>query len=177
MHQRKHGEGRKKIFLVHEIVVDFSKLIYQREVKQMKIIQLHEEDWVRAYPVMSELRTHLSLEEYLELLKEMAPQGYKMYAIEMEGEIVALTGIIQLTNLYHFKHIYVYDLITKASERSKGYGDHLLAYIHELAKQEDCQTVTLTSGLQRTNAHRFYEEKMGYDKKSYAFSYEVNKNR
>ncbi|QOY35555.1 GNAT family N-acetyltransferase [Anaerobacillus isosaccharinicus] len=141
----------------------------------MNVIQLTtEEQWLEAYPVMHELRTHLSEQEYLQLLKDMTPQGYRMFALYVNKEIVAVTGIIQLVNFYNFKHIYVYDLVTKGSERSKGYGEELLSFVHQLAKDEGSKSVVLSSGLQRLDAHRFYEEKMDYRKTSYSFTHELN---
>lgn len=132
-----------------------------------------EKQWLEAYPVMQELRTHLSQQEYLKLLKDMIPKGYRMFALYIDGEIVAITGIIQLVNFYDYKHLYVYDLITKGSQRSKGYGQNLLTFIHQLAKEEGCHSVALSSGLQRKDAHRFYEEKMAYRKTSYSFTHEL----
>ncbi len=128
-----------------------------------------QEEMLHAYPVMHELRTHLSEKEYLDLLEKMVPQGYRMFALYVNGNIVAVTGIIELVNFYNSRHIYVYDLVAKQSERSKGYGKELLTYIHEFAKETGCSYVALSSGLQRLDAHRFYEEKMNYDKTSFAF--------
>ncbi|MFD1735185.1 GNAT family N-acetyltransferase [Bacillus salitolerans] len=139
------------------------------KVKEM----VNEEEWLEAFPVMNELRTHLSEEEYLKLLSSMILQGYRMFALYAEGKVVAVTGIIELVNLYNLKHIYVYDLVTSDSERSKGYGEELLQYIHTVAKERGCQFVALSSGLQRVDAHRFYEEKMKYQKTSFGFVYSV----
>ncbi len=140
----------------------------------MNIMELTtEQQWKEAYPVMNELRTHLTEEDYLQLVRDMVPQGYRMFALYDNGKIVALTGIIQLVNFYNMKHIYVYDLITKESERSRGYGEKLLFYIHQLARDLGCHSVALSSGLQRLDAHRFYEEKMGYRKASYSFLYNL----
>ncbi|MBM6616756.1 GNAT family N-acetyltransferase [Bacillus suaedaesalsae] len=140
-------------------------------IKEMKT----KKDFESAYPVMHELRTHLSLEDYFSLLDKMVPQGFRMFAAFHAEQVVAVTGVIELVNFYNFKHLYVYDLVTKETERSKGYGDVLLSYIHTLAEESDCRYVALSSGLQRTDAHRFYEEKMNYKKTSYSFVYEVEK--
>lgn len=59
------------------------------------------------------------------------------------------------------------DLVTVVNNRSKGYGKKLLSYVHQWAKENKYESVALSSGLQRTDAHRFYEHKMGYDKVSY----------
>jgi GNAT superfamily N-acetyltransferase len=138
-------------------------------VKEMKT----QKEWLQAYPVMQELRTGLSEDDYLSLLEQMVLQGFRMFALFQDENIVAVTGIIELVNLYHLKHIYVYDLVTKETERSKGYGEELLGFVHNLAKETGCNCVALSSGLQRLDAHRFYEEKMNYKKTSYSFVHKL----
>jgi GNAT superfamily N-acetyltransferase len=136
----------------------------------MKIIELDSEaDWKEAFQVVKELRTHLSYEQYVSMLETMKPNGYRGFLLK-EGETpVAYTGITERVNFYDGHHLFVYELVTKESERSKGYGEALLTFIENLAKDIGCQKMHLDSGLQRTDAHRFYEEKMGMSKKSYAF--------
>jgi GNAT superfamily N-acetyltransferase len=60
-------------------------------------------------------------------------------------------------------------LVTDSTKRSNGYGEKLLDFVHEWASHHNYQCVALSSGLQRVDAHRFYEAKMGYDKVSYVF--------
>lgn len=134
-------------------------------IKELTTLQ----EWKDGFTVMKELRTHLDEGTYLGLLAAMRDEGYRMFAVIRNNEMVAVTGIIQLTNLYNGKHIYVYDLVTAESHRSNGYGEMLLSYIHSLAKNHGCSSVALSSGFKRKDAHRFYEEKMGYKKTSYAF--------
>ncbi len=127
------------------------------------------DEWKMAFPVVNQLRTHLDPEEFVSLVTEMQPQGYRLFVLIDEGKVAAVTGVAQQLNLYYGKNMYVYDLVTDEANRSKGYGEALLSYIHELARELGCGKVALTSGLQRVDAHRFYEEKMGYERKSYAF--------
>ena len=129
--------------------------------------------WKKAYLVIKQLRSHLDEEKYLKLIKAMVREGYKMFAL-FEGEnIVAIAGVIKITNLYYGNHIWVYDLITDENKRSKGYGEKLLSYIQQWGKGLGCETMALSSGLSRTDAHRFYEEKMEFDKTSYVFKKEL----
>ena len=130
---------------------------------------MHENEWLDAFPLMNELRTNLNQSTYLDLLRSMNKEGYKIFALYDNDQIVALTGIIILTNFYFGKHVFVYDLVTKPSERSKGYGEKLLAHIHQYAKLNGCGIVALESGISRVDAHKFYEEKMGYGKLGYSF--------
>jgi GNAT superfamily N-acetyltransferase len=128
-----------------------------------------EKEWLQAFPVMNELRTHLNRESFLKFLYQMNEDGYKLFALYDQEQIVAVIGIAIRTNFYYGKHVFVYDLVTHSSERSKGYGEKLLVYIHEFAKKNGCAVVALESGLFRLDAHRFYEEKVGYEKFCYSF--------
>ncbi len=69
--------------------------------------------------------------------------------------------------------MWVYDLVTTSKVRSKGYGRHLMKFIEEFARQENCEVVALSSGFERKDAHRFYEERMNYEKCAYVFKKSV----
>jgi GNAT superfamily N-acetyltransferase len=81
----------------------------------------------------------------------------------------AVTGFMPMITLYNGRFIWVCDLVTDPDQRSKGYGEALLSYVENWAKDNGYNIVSLSSGLQREAAHRFYEEKMEYDKVSYVF--------
>nr|WP_078430871.1 GNAT family N-acetyltransferase [Alkalihalobacterium alkalinitrilicum] len=133
-----------------------------------------ENEWREAFEIMKELRTELSEVEFLQLREEMQSQGYKLYALCDSEKIVAVTGFIVLTNLYSGKHVWVNDLVSTATERSKGYGKILLEFVERWAIEKNCSNIALSSGIQRTDAHRFYEEKMGYDKPSFVFKKSIS---
>ena len=135
------------------------------------IIKLQtREEIVEAYPVMKQLRTHLDEESYLELVCEAQEKDlYQLLALKNDKEIVALIGFKPMITLYYGRFIWVCDLVTDETQRSSGYGEKLLAFVHKWAKENSYESVALSSGLQRADAHRFYEEKMDYDKVSYVF--------
>ena len=137
----------------------------------MRIDELTTEvEWREAFPVMRELRTHLDEATFLDLMREMKPAGYQLLAArDASGVIRALAGIGEHTNLYYGHHIWVYELITTASERSHGYGKALMDSIDVLARDLGCDTVALASGLQRADAHRFYEQKAHLKASAYTF--------
>ncbi|BBW95975.1 MULTISPECIES: GNAT family N-acetyltransferase [Geobacillus] len=135
-------------------------------------VWLETEEEVRsAFPIMRELRTHLDEETYVSLVREaQEKEGYKLVALnDDQGKMVAVIGFMPMITLYNGRFVWVCDLVTAASERSKGYGKALLSYVHEWAKANGYGIVSLSSGLQRVDAHRFYEEKMEYQKVSYVF--------
>ncbi|WP_421100856.1 GNAT family N-acetyltransferase [Sporosarcina psychrophila] len=125
---------------------------------------------IEAFPVMKQLRTHLDENTYLELvIAAQENDRYKMFALLDGGEIVAVTGLKPMITLSSGRFIWICDLVTDTTIRSKGYGEKLLTYVHEWAKENNYESVSLSSGLQRTDAHRFYEDKMKYAKTSYVF--------
>ncbi|GAA0317567.1 GNAT family N-acetyltransferase [Bacillus carboniphilus] len=128
-----------------------------------------QEQWLEAFPIMNQLRTDLTHETYFELLKEMQKDGYTLIGLYINGKLVSLAGLSWRVNFYNKRHIFIYDLITDEAHRSFGYGEMLLTFIHNWAKENGAEYVTLESGLQRVNAHRFYEEKLDYDKWCYSF--------
>ncbi|MFB5282147.1 GNAT family N-acetyltransferase [Peribacillus sp. Hz7] len=125
---------------------------------------------IKAFPVMRQLRTHLDEGSYLELVSEaQEKEGYKMFALFDGNDIVAVIGFRPMITLYYGRFIWVCDLVTDANKRSKGYGEKLLSYIHKWTNANKYESVALSSGLQRIDAHRFYENKMDYNKVSYIF--------
>ncbi|HYP24770.1 MAG TPA: GNAT family N-acetyltransferase [Actinomycetota bacterium] len=141
----------------------------------MRVVELHGPDELRrAWPVMSELRGHLSEDRWLELTEAMGPDGYRLLALEDDGgTIQALAGIRVSTNLYYGRHMWVDELVTASTARSSGHGRALLGHVEELAVSEGCEMVGLSSGIKRVDAHRFYEKHMGYDKASFTFTKHV----
>jgi len=140
------------------------------ETYKENIIELTSyEQALEAFPVMSQLRTDLSKEAYLTLLNQMKENGYKLFALYKEEEIVALAGISVGVNFYYKKYVFVHDLVTDEAHRSQGYGHKLLRFVEQWAESNSANTVSLESGLQRIDAHRFYEEALNYDKWCYSF--------
>lgn len=145
---------------------DYNSLNYSNE----NIIELTNiEQWKKAFPVMKQLRTDLTEKTYLDLLHEMRKEGYQLFALSIHNQMVSLAGICLRTNFYNRRHVYIYDLVTDSSHRSYGYGERLLSYIQNWALENGAKYVALESGLQRIDAHRFYEEKLEYDKWCYSF--------
>lgn len=138
------------------------------------IVELEtEEEWLAGLPVLKQLRTHLTEPSLLHRRTQMQADGYRLFAVTVDDEIVSLAGTIIQTNFYDGRHVYVYDLVTDVAHRSQGYGLELLDFVTEWGKDNNCETVTLSSGLHRTDAHRFYEEQAGMDRVSYVFKHPI----
>ena len=121
------------------------------------------------YDVMAELRPHISREEFLPLIRRMQGDGFRLACIRDEGRVVAVAGYRFSTNLFYGDNLYVDDLVTSETERSKGYGKELLAWLHAIAVERGCRAFHLDSGVQRKRAHEFYLRE-GLELSSYHFS-------
>ncbi|MGG3626500.1 GNAT family N-acetyltransferase [Bacillus gobiensis] len=137
----------------------------------MKIKELKTKAQVaEAYPVMKQLRPHLSEEEYLARVERAAQlMNYRLLALYEEGKPVAAVGFLPRFSINQGDHVWVEDLVTDENHRSKGYGQLLLTEVEKWGIENGLGTISLSSGLQRENAHRFYEDKMEYKKSSYLF--------
>lgn len=109
------------------------------------------------YPVMRELRPHIAEDQFLSRVRSQEKTGYQLAFVEQSGGVVAVAGFRVGENLAWGRFLYVDDLVTLPSHRSNGFGASLLSWLREFAAQEGCVQVHLDSGIQRKDAHRFYE--------------------
>lgn len=122
-------------------------------------IALDDEEILRCYPVMAELRPHLQPQEFLQRVKKQSQIAGFRLAYLFDEEVKAVTGFRVSECLASGKFLYVDDLVAKSTERSKGFGGELFDRIIEYAKAEECNEVQLDSRVHRFAAHRFYLNK------------------
>jgi len=135
------------------------------EIAELKSV----EGWREAFPVMNQLREALTEESYISYLMKMSKEGYRLFALKKSNEIVSLAGFSIVTNFYYGRHIWIYDLVTLREFRSHGYGQKLMEFVEGFAHEHSCEVIALSSGLERSDAHRFYEGHLKYEKPSYVF--------
>ncbi|MCY8308822.1 GNAT family N-acetyltransferase [Bacillus vallismortis] len=129
-----------------------------------------KEEWAEAYSVMSELRTDLDKETYLQRLEAcVQKESYMLFALYEGTAIRALCGAVPRVSIHKGEYLWIADLVTTAPCRSKGYGKLLLDYAADWARKAGLGFVSLSSGLHRKDAHRFYTGKMGFTIESYLF--------
>jgi GNAT superfamily N-acetyltransferase len=137
----------------------------------MKIKDLKtKEEWLEVYPIMQQLRPHLSKEEYATRVERAVNlMNYRMFALYTKEKPVAVAGFVPRFSINQGDHVFVEDLVTDKEYRSLGYGKRLLEEVEKWGTDQGFGTISLTSGLQRENAHKFYSNKMNYKKSSYLF--------
>ncbi|WP_374076064.1 GNAT family N-acetyltransferase [Bdellovibrio bacteriovorus] len=127
-------------------------------------------DLERCYPIMKELRPHLSFEEYIAIYNEAhIADGYEIVAIEDKGQIMAVMGYRFLSDYVRGRHVYVDDLVSTEKARSQGLGAELLKFAEEIAKASGCSTLRLCTGIENDRGVKFYERN-GWTKRAFAYT-------
>ena len=113
-------------------------------------------DIARCFQVMAALRPQLVETEFSARVQRLQQQGYRLTFLEEEAEVRAVAGYWLRENLAWGRHMYVDDLVTAETRRSRGHGGALFDWLVEQARAADCAALHLDSGVQRFGAHRFY---------------------
>src|SRR3954470_8318089 len=128
----------------------------------------------RCYPVMAELRPQLTREQFVPLVRRLeSTTGLKLAYLTDHDEIRCVAGYRISEWLAGGRYLEIEDLVSKASERSKGYGGAVFDWLVQLAAKNACRQVRLVSNVRRTDAHRFYVRK-GMSLEAHYFSINVN---
>ena len=110
----------------------------------------------RCFDVMSELRTHLVSNQFLETVRDMEFQGFQLAYLEEDEKVIAVAGYRIAKNLFLGKHLYIDDLVTSQKIRSIGYGKTLYKWLRDQALNAGCSYIHLDSVVHRGETHRFY---------------------
>ncbi len=111
---------------------------------------------LRCFPVMLHLRTALVTDEFVDRVQAQQAQGYQLAYLEHEGAVVAVAGFRVTEILASGRTLYVDDLVTDPTHRSRGHGKAILDWLQGYARKAGCETFSLDSGTQRQEAHAFY---------------------
>lgn len=110
------------------------------------------------FPVVYALRPHLERDTFVARVRfQERSGGFRIVSRSIDGEIVAVAGFRILENLAWGRLLYVDDLVTAPEARSKGHGSALLRWLEAFAAENGCARLHLDSGVQRLDAHRFYD--------------------
>jgi len=83
-------------------------------------------------------------------------EGLRLAFLQAEDQVRAVAGYRIHDLLFSGRTLYVDDLVTRAADRSRGFGGELFDWLVAEARRENCHAFTLDSGVQRYDAHRFY---------------------
>jgi GNAT superfamily N-acetyltransferase len=123
----------------------------------MKIGLVETDDAIRrCFGVMSQLRPHISADEFIPRVRRQMESGYRLASVTDAEKVVAVAGFRIGECLAWGRHLYVDDLVTADGERSRGFGKALFDWLVAFARKHGCEQFHLDSGVQRFDAHRFY---------------------
>ena len=107
----------------------------------IEILFAKTDDEINAcYPVMSELRPHLSHDEFLAQVKrQIEASDYQLVYLTDEGEVKAVAGIRIAEWLARGMSMDLEDLVATESDRSKGYGGQLFDWLLDYRRQRGYQ--------------------------------------
>jgi len=133
------------------------------QIREMDLKELYE-----VYEVVKQLRHELSYEDFEDLIYDMRHMDYKMFGLLERGKLISFAGVSIQTNLYHKRHLYIFDFVTDEPSRFLGYGKLMLEFLQDYAKTAMCENLVLSSAFYRNDTHKFYQRN-GFSKRSYVF--------
>ncbi len=113
-------------------------------------------DLARCFPIVAELRPHLTPDRFQEQLRRQQAAGCRVAFVEDDGQVRSVAIYRLLENLAWGRFLYVDDLVTTETARSRGWGRQLFDWLVAEARREGCDQLHLDSGVHRFAAHRFY---------------------
>lgn len=115
-----------------------------------------EPEWLaRAEVVHRQLRPQLP-QAYAVKMERVFDGGGRMSVASNDGEVTGVAVYRIHENTFDGVQMYVDDLVTDESQRSRGVGKALMRHLEDAARGAGCAKLNLDSGTQRQQAHRFY---------------------
>lgn len=112
----------------------------------------------QCYPILKELRENLTFQDFISIYEAAKENDHYTFIGAFDDErLIAVMGYRILFDYVHGKHVYIDDLVTTVSYRSKGIGAKLLKYAEAVAKELNCKGLRLCTGVDRKDSQRFYE--------------------
>lgn len=130
--------------------------------------EVKEPGWLaRAERVHRQLRPQLPA-DYPSRMREIFACGGRMALVAEGEEVVSVSVWRVIEDTHSGRRLYVDDLVSDEARRSVGGGKLVLDWLEAKARSLGCTALTLDSGVQRHDAHRFYfRERMSIS--SYCF--------
>jgi len=128
-----------------------------------------EQDVLALAPVLLQLRPQYTTESLINQIKKQQLDGYQVAFVEMDNAVVCVAGFVMNEKLAWGKCLYVDDLVTSETMRSRGAGKAMIYWLTRYAREEGCRELHLDSGMHRIDAHRFYDRE-GFDRSCLHFA-------
>lgn len=107
--------------------------------------------------MLRHLRAQFSAEEIARRIRRAERSGFRILMARDGDEDVGVVTFGPIDDVCWGRTLYVHDLVAHPTRRGQGIGGRLLEAVFSLARAEGFDHVRLCSGLERHDAHRFYE--------------------
>lgn len=129
-----------------------------------RILELYREAGIEAEPgfTLQEAREQLAL--------FLRYPNFRVFVAEVQGEVVGTYELLIMDNLAKRgrRSGVVEDVAVSPPLQGRGIGRAMMLHAQEQCRQAGCYKFVLSSGLQRTGAHDFYDA-MGFEKHGFSF--------
>lgn len=116
-----------------------------------------DKDIVATYSVMKQLRPNVRKSDYLRMVRLQEKEvQFRLARLKVRGRVQCVAGFRLCRSLGWGKYLYVDDLVTDKSCRSRGTGKTMFCWLLDYAYKEGCDELRLDSAVYRHEAHRFY---------------------
>lgn len=137
----------------------------------MDISLAKKEDIEGILPLQSQIYRVKNLPENAhQILEELIDADYcDVLVAKVNGKIVGSGLIFYLKNPAHGKpYAFLEGIVVDEAHRGRGIGTALSKYATDLARAKNCYKIIFTSGSDRAEIHKFYEN-LGFKKWGYEF--------
>ncbi len=111
----------------------------------------------------------ISSDIYDRIMRIFHNESYTTFVAEIDGNVIGFMGLMRgLAFEMDGEYVRVIALAVSSAYRSQGVGTLLETRAEDYAAQIGASSIVLTSGLNRADAHRFYQSR-GYEKKGVSF--------
>jgi len=119
--------------------------------------------------VLLQLRPQYDQDSLIRQIKKQQATGFNIAYHVIDGQVSFVAGFVITEKLAWGKALYVDDLVTDNTLRSQGAGKAMIAWLKNHGREQGCLELHLDSGMQRKDAHRFYDRE-GFARASLHFS-------
>ncbi|MCR4733424.1 MAG: GNAT family N-acetyltransferase [Treponema sp.] len=129
----------------------------------MEIRELTESDLpslLEFYTQLTEKNKNISLEQSKNIWKKIEGNpDIKYFGAVENGKVISTCYCVIIPNITNFCQpiCFIENVVTDKEYRKKGLGKKVIQKAIETAKNNNCYKVMLMSGIERNEAHKFYE--------------------
>lgn len=120
-----------------------------------------EEEWRAAHPAVCSLYPDLSVDDWIERVRELSRQRYTLFGLLKDEIILTIAGVQHLELLTVGKVLWLFDMATREECKGKGYGKAMLKHLEAYAEENGYARLLLHTSMKREDTISFYRGHFG----------------